>query len=167
MAGTVKPVADTTGARVTLRRTSDGSNAGNVQVDDTGSFRFSELQREEYVLSVFHEEYEPFRETLFLEDSLLDIEAMLNPLGSLVLAGVVKPIGKSEGARIVLQRVSDGAIIRSRNANDQGGFSLEGLQPDEYLIHVYHGDFEVTQHRLSLYESILSHEIALAARSPQ
>lgn len=163
LAGIVRPVANANGARVTLRRTSDGTNAGRVRVDSTGRFRFSELQQEEYALSVLHEGFEPFRANLALDQSFLEYEVLLNPIGSLVLAGIVRPIGFSAGARVSLERTSDSAFVGSTTTDTQGKFEIVALKPDEYVVHVYHEDFEVLKQSLSLRSSIHNKEVSLQA----
>lgn len=167
LAGIVKPIVLATGAHVTLRRTSDSSIAGRVRVDRNGRFLFSELQQEEYGLSVFREGFEPFRATLALDESLLDFQVTLNPAGSLVLAGIVRPVGDSEGARVALERTSDGEFVGSAMTDAKGQFELVGLQPDDYVVHVYHEDFEVEKQSLFLDDSIHSKEISLQALKQQ
>lgn len=163
LAGIVNASASVRGARVTLRRASDGTNAGRVRVDRTGRFRFSELQQEEYVLSVLHHGFEPFRAAVTLDQSFLEFEAVLNPMGSLVLAGTVRPVGLSAGARVALERTSDSEFVGSAMTDTQGKFEIVALKPDEYVVHVYHEEFEVLQQELSLRNSIRNKEISLQA----
>ena len=165
LSGIVQPVGESIGAIVSLRHAADHSSAGVATTDENGLFQIEGLHEDEYELVVVHEDFQNAQETLSVESSIFGMKISLKPLGTLVLSGTVHPIADSEGTVVTLERSSDGLSIGSVRTDRWGHFEFNRLNPDEYVMYVYHEEFQSVKQNISIRTSRPKFDVLLKSRS--
>ncbi len=107
-----------------------GDNGHFAETDESGAFKIERVVPGDYTLSVWHDDYAPFRENVHFDDSFeTELLVEMSAYGRILVT-----LKTSDGAPAAGGGVSLQGGWRTADANDEGKCVIDRLEPGEHVL---------------------------------